>query len=826
MRSILSLAIVILAAGSAAADAPSVESVAPGLGQQGTEFQLTLVGAGLAQAEEVLLYRAGVECLSLQHDSDNQLTLRLKAAADAPLGSHPFRIRGPQGVSELRIFRLSPLPLVASRKPNHDASSAQLVERNVTVVGEMESDGADYYRVRMERGERLSAEIEGIRLGATLLDLQLALFAPSGRLVATADDTPLFQQDPYVSLIAEEDGEYIVRVTESGNGGGGPNHYGLHLGTFPRPSAIFPAGGPMGSPIELQVLGDGSGDFVQPLVLPESPEGFSGIYPVHNGLTSPTPHPFRLSSLPNVLEPERNVETGGDAPPAPLPAAFNGIIGGPDEVDQFRFRAAAGETWQFELYADRLGSPLDGVITLTTETGEVLAESDDYVSLDGRITWQFEETGTYGLQVGDKRGDGGPWFVYRVEATRTVPSLTAFLPRPDRLSQAGQTVSVPQGNRTMALIGVRRTGYEGRVALTTADLPDGVRASVNLLDGDLYWTPLVFEADPTAALSGRLSRIEPRSEDIDAELRGDFQQVVDLVAGPADALYQAVEVDRLAIAVVEPAPVRVHLEEPTHPLPRDGNMALHVRLERNADFDGPVEVSLPLLPHWVDGPAKITIPGEESSGTLVLRAWEQAEPRSWTICAEARPGLAPVATDPNAPSSASRRRGSRASAGSRREFRVASQLVSLSIADPPVAAPSIRVAGEQGQRAKIRYPLAISGTLPATLTASLEGLPSRVLSAPVSIATGDVRELELEIELPPDAPLGEFPGLICRLSGNLDGQELSYCIGRGSVLVVEPAGGLVTDETGRPLSRLELLRRTRQGRDPSSVSPGTEVVSP
>ena len=59
----------------------------------------------------------------------------------------------------------------------------------------------------------------------------------------------------------------------------------------------------------------------------------------------------------------------------------------------------------------------------------------------------------------------------------------------------------------------------------------------------------------------------------------------------------------------------------------------------------------------------------------------------------------------------------------------------------------------------------------------------------------------------PDAPVGIFPDLIVRLSGQLHGQPVSYCIGRGGTLRIEPRGALVRDPQGRPLSRLEVLQK-------------------
>ena len=91
-----------LFASPAAAGAPSIESVAPGVGQRGAEFQLRLVGAGLEDAADLMLYSPGVVCTGIQ-SSENEATATLRAADDCPFGTHPFRLRTKQGISELRI---------------------------------------------------------------------------------------------------------------------------------------------------------------------------------------------------------------------------------------------------------------------------------------------------------------------------------------------------------------------------------------------------------------------------------------------------------------------------------------------------------------------------------------------------------------------------------------------------------------------------------------------------------------------------------------------------------------------------------------------------
>jgi hypothetical protein len=807
------------------AASPSIESVSPGIGQRGMEFELKLVGAGLADAEEVMFYRPGVACRDILIDSEYEVTLRLIAATDTSLGDHPFRIRTRYGMTELHTFRLTPFPVVESLESNDTLLSAQAVDRNVTIVGQMGSDDVDCYKLAMRRGERLSAEVEAIRLGATLLDLKLTVFAPSGNLVAAVDDTSLFQQDPFLTILAEEDGDYVVQVAESGSERGGDNFYALHLGTFPRPAAVFPLGGPAGEVTDFQFLGDAAGVLTQQVKLPTTASQFRGLYAEDGGILSPTPNPIRISLFPNVMETntvrgevrsESPLDSKDEEPEvALLPAAFNGVLSAPGESDRFLFQANEGERWQFELFADRLGSPLDGVLTIFSSAGEVLAFSDDYASLDGKVTFPCMETGLYWLRIHDKRGDGGPGFVYRVEAAKPAPNLTAFLPRPDRRSQESQTVWIPRGNRVVKLLGVQRTEDIGDVVLRISGLPDGVDTSGGTVDSDRYWTPVLFEAGSDAPVSGRLVSIRGEGEFNGERIHGDFRQVVDLVAGSADSLFYGMEVDRLGVAVTEPVPLRVHLTPPTKPLPRDGTISLQVTLERGDDFDSPVDISLPALPPWVDGPAKITIPGSESSGVIVLRAWEQAEPRSWPICVEARStvvaGVASLPTteagdeDSRKPQSVGGAR-----TGSRRDFQIASNLCTLTIAEAPIASLAPRVAGEQGESVKITFPLTITGPLPNPLVATLEGLPNRAVVASVSVDTALPDPVQLNIQLPRDAPLGEFTGLVCRLSGSVDGQDISYCVGRGGTLIIEPTGGLMTDDTGRPLSKLELLRKNKQ----------------
>src|SRR5207244_547726 len=151
----------------------------------------------------------------------------------------------------------------------------------------------------------------------------------------------LLLQDPVASVIAPKDGNYVVQLRDSAYGGSGETFYRLHVGTFPRPTAVFPPGGQAGKELTVQFLGDASGTFTQAVKLPEdAPESFA-LFAEQNGQVSPSGNVFRVSPFPDANEQEPNDEPA-KATPAPAdvnpPVAFNGILEKPGDVDFVKFK--------------------------------------------------------------------------------------------------------------------------------------------------------------------------------------------------------------------------------------------------------------------------------------------------------------------------------------------------------------------------------------------------------------------------------------------------------------------------------------------------------
>ena len=128
-------------------------------------------------------------------------------------------------------------------EPNDAPKEATAIKANTTVSGVIESGDVDSVVVTLRKGQRLSAEVEAIRLGGEMTDVVLIVIGPDGRPILQVDDTPTTRQDPFVSLVAPVDGLYVLQVRDTAFGGGPSSTYALHVGDYPRPKGIFPPGG-------------------------------------------------------------------------------------------------------------------------------------------------------------------------------------------------------------------------------------------------------------------------------------------------------------------------------------------------------------------------------------------------------------------------------------------------------------------------------------------------------------------------------------------------------------------------------------------------------
>jgi hypothetical protein len=753
--------ILVSAANLVHASSPGLGSITPRGGQRGTEMAMLFSGARLSDAKEILFYTPGFSVTKLEVVNDNQVKATVKIAADCALGEHAMRIRTASGISELRTFWVGALPTVDEKEPNSDFAAPQPIALNVTVNGVVDNEDVDYYVVECKKGQRLSVEIEGMRLANTVFDPYVAILDAKRFELAAADDSALVRQDAVAAVLIAADGKYVVQVRESAYGGNGACSYRLHVGTFPRPTALVPAGGKVGEEVEVQFLGDVTGPFTQKFKLPGTIDARFGLVPQDAGGIAPSAHVFRLAEFGNVLEKEPN-NSHEQGTPAELPLAMNGVIGAPGDVDFFRFKAKKGETFDVHCYARRIRSPLDPVMTVYHFAGGGIVGNDDAIGPDSYFRFTAPEDKEYSISVGDHLRKGGVSYAYRIEFTPVRPVLDMSIPKVANYSQERQTIVVPRGNRYATLVAASRANFGGELAIEADGLPAGVKLNSDNMPANLTVIPVLFEAAPDAPVAGSLANLLGRHIDPNAKIRGGFTQTAELIIGaPGQSVYWATTVNRLAVAVADEVPFKLQIVEPKVPLVQNGSMNLKVVAERKDGFKAAIALYMLFNPPGVGSASSVTIPEGQNEALYPLNANGGAEVRNWKIAVI---GQAPVGNGP---------------------MWVSSQLATLEIAPPYITIAQERGAVEQGQQTDVFCKVQHNKPFEGKAKVQLLGLPHKVTAAEVEI-TKDTKEFAFKVAADKESPAGQHKTLFCRVEIAQNGESVVASTGGTELRIDKP----------------------------------------
>ena len=715
----------------------------------------------------MFFYTPGITLEKISDAQEKAVKVVFLIAADCRLGEHALRIRTASGISALRLFYVGPFPSVEEKEPNNEAAKAQPIALNSTVQGTIGSEDVDVFSVEVKKDQRLSVEIEGARLGRTLFDPTVTVLSADGRVLAASDDTPLLGHDGFVSLLAPADGKYLIQVRDMTYAGTG-HFYRLHLGTFPRPAAVFPLGGQPGETLEAKFLGDPTGDFTQPITLPteKSRSARFGLVADHHGL-APSPNWLRISPLANAPSITPGNTLGkATALNSTAPLAFNGVLTTKGDAAFFRFTAKKDQNLDFQVYARRLGSPLDSVLTVFDAKGKSLGNNDDAAgNPDSAVRVKIPEDGDYTVKIADQLARGGPRFTYRVEIAEVAPTLTLSIPDTARYdNETRKSIVVPRGNRFAVLLNINRDTFNGDLAVTFDGLPAGITALADTVPGSLSAVPVVFDAAADTPIAGTL--LTPAAQAVDAATTNGknvvsrFRHTVDWVRIQNDIGYSRSEVSQIAAAVVEAVPFTVRIVEPKVPLVQSGEAAWKIIADRQEGFDEPITVKMLWNPPGVTSPPDLVIPKGASSVDYKLNASNKAEVRKWKTAVVATATVKGGAAH------------------------VSSQLAELEIAAPFLAGKIDLTKVERGQTAKLVCTLEQKNPFAGTAVARLVGLPANTTASDVEI-TQDSTAATFEIVTTDKSPLGSHKNIFCSVTLTRDGEPITHLIAQGSVLRID-----------------------------------------
>ncbi len=404
---------------------------------------------------------------------------------------------------------------------------------------------------------------------------------------------------------------------------------------------------------------------------------------------------FVVGDLPEIVEAE------ADGAPLPekieLPVTVNGRIFPREDVDVWTFDARAGESYNIEVSAARLESPLDARLVVLDPEGSKIAEETSGTNRDPFLNLIATVDGVYQIHLSDVKYNGAQSYVYRLTVSRGVHVAWNY----PLGGQRGGELALELGTETA---GARRTeartvrlpptgssdygyrlerdgAYSNTVFLQLGDAPERLEvetAEVQCVEN---------AAAPPVTLNGRVGapgdmdawafearKGAPVIIDLDAaELGSPLDSVITVVAAdgselaraddtggntdsqlefdpPADGVYQVRVAERFRSRGGPAFAYRLHLRSLERPdfeltLPQDalslkrgGKGSVAVTARRMGRTKDPIELIVDNLPPGVTAES-VVIPADKNSASIPLVADDTAAIRGSALRVRGRVDL-------------------------------------------------------------------------------------------------------------------------------------------------------------------------------------------
>ncbi|MCA9134258.1 MAG: PPC domain-containing protein, partial [Planctomycetales bacterium] len=691
-----------------------------------------------------------------------------------------------------------PLAQVAEVEPNSDFATPQVVGMETTIHGVIQSEDVDYFAVDLAEGQAVTLELEGLRLGTEFFDPYIAILDENRFELVASDDAPLLQQDCVCALRAPRDGRYVIEVRESSFGGNARCQYRLHVGDFPRPLAIVPAGGRPGEVIEATLI-DALGESWQEKIQLPAQVGEFDYVAVREGKSAPSPNRLRVRELTNTLASEPDTDHAALAA-CEAPVAFNGVLQEPGDVDWFKIRGQKNQQLEFTVYGRRvLRSPLDSWLEIHKSGGGRLAANDDAGSPDSQLNFKFPEDGEYLIAIRDQLHEGSPIHAYRIEVAPAEASLALTIDELQRY--ISQTVEVPRGGQMAVVLRAQRANFGGELALRLENAPPGLELVTPTIAASQSFIPMLLKAAADAPLGAALAPLVAETPPDGAAVRGTLDQRTLLVHGQNNRDVWGHNAQRLAVAVTKELPFAIEVVPPEVPLVRNGSSHFVVKATRQEGYQERIDLRVLYNPPGCSASGSVRIEPDKSEALIPVTANASAGLGNYPITILARAKV------------------------SNANVWLASEFVDLEVADSFFDFKFVKTVAETGSSSQILVGVDVKRPPEGEVTFELLGLPAGVTSAQSVVRLEEgMTQLSFPIDVAADARVGQFKVLVIKATITRPAGTIVQTQGTGELQLAAPlptanpvAAAAASQPTpppataaAKPLSRLEQLRQAKQ----------------
>ncbi|HJZ54419.1 MAG TPA: PPC domain-containing protein [Gemmataceae bacterium] len=652
-RHLTAWAVLVVSAGMASAQTgPHLFTVFPPGAKAGETVEVTLTGTGFDGADTLLFSDPQVKAELVpgsvvidpkprQPQPGTVMVGQLSTAKfkvtvpDGPPGMLDVRIVTKSGLSNPRAFVVGELAEVNEKEPNNDAPEAQKVDLDTTVNGVISTPtDVDYMKVQAKAGQNVVVYCLTTSIDSRM-QAELMVIGPDGKPLVS--NHGYRGGDAVLDFLPAVDGEYLIRVSQFAYTTGGPDHfYRLTVTTEQWVDAIYPPvkyakkstlyartwhsvktdprfTRPDGRPLEVITHEFGSFPVPRDGGVLRTNRVIAPSAAAIDAAEWETPlHGANLLLFPQqttVVDNEDN-DTPEKAQPVTLPCDIAGRIEKKGDRDWYVFEAKKGEVWTLEVFADRIGSPVDAFFILTDEKGKVIVEQDDgpdtlsphqfYTKSDdpGRYRFVVPADGKYRVMVSTREAATQfgvrDQYVLRIAAEKPDFRL-AVMATAANLPDAG---TLPKNATALFNVYVFRfDGFDGRITLSAENLPPGVSCPLQTIGSGQTRGTLVLTATPDAEDWAGFVTIKGTAEKLSHPARP--FSVVWPVPGlalnqPPQNIPMITRMDRgpgLALAVRGEAPFRLIAKSADPIKVKPGEKAeVTLKIERKDAFKDPIQV--------------------------------------------------------------------------------------------------------------------------------------------------------------------------------------------------------------------------------------------
>lgn len=620
MKRIILIISSLLLAAAAYAQKGNIGYVYPAGAQRGTSVEIEVGGQGLAKAKGILISGEGISAEPVQQvgntkgrkkrrkgkdigEEDNlqladRVRFRLTIDSDAKLGMRDLRLVMPNGVTNRLYFEVGELPDVAENSKEKLSAVSETLP--VTFNGQIMRSDVDRLRFKATAGQQLVIQVKGRVFVPYMADAVpgwfqpvMRLYGPDGKEVAFNDDYT-FHVDPVILYKVEKSGYYDIEINDGLYRGREDFVYRIDVGELPFITSISPIGGPVGKKCKVELRGwnlKSKTITVQP--------GKEGRIPVtatgKTGLTSNTlfyhaddftPHRESRRSKPNLSEKTAwNMELG---------EVCEQNVGGELQQHWYSFSLPEKKRVTLEVFARRLGAPTDMRMTIFNESGEKVADVDDFEDPEDYMATHFADPqytgmlqgGNYLVRLVEAQGKYGEDYSYRFRLDVARPDFS--------LNIEPSTFSVPAGGTGVFNVFItRKQKFGGAVHLSVEGLPEGFTVSGNNISQGRKKTIVSVSAPETAEIGTVHPKVIGSPQNKKLDIRRE--------AVPSESMMQAfyythlMPIEDFRMEVSPQLPFRLSIDktwDKALKLKRGGTVPVKVRIERKPDFNQPVTLML------------------------------------------------------------------------------------------------------------------------------------------------------------------------------------------------------------------------------------------